>query len=274
MAYTQMISRSDPGLIMIMIDQSYSMTDPYGGQTKAKVAALAVNRVINEIVAACQSGAKIKDRCYIGVIGYGQDVAPVFGGMISQVADNPVDIIQVTKKVSDGAGGLVEIREPMPIWVRPQANNGTPMAEAMNSAYGLIESWIQQNQNSFPPVVINITDGQPNDMQISPRDGSQTRAAAQKLMSLKTTDGNLLLFNAHISNNNAGEIKLPSNDRGLYDEYAKFLFHISSVLPDKLSGAAQKAGFAPGSRARGFVFNASVESLIKLLTFGSQGTLR
>lgn len=274
MAYSKLLSSSTPGLIMIMLDQSISMTDGYGGKTKAEVAAMAVNRVINELVEACQSGEEIKNRCYVAVLGYGNEIAPIVGGMISQVADNPANIIDVMRKVPDGAGGLVEIRDHMPIWVTPEAIGSTPMAEAMESVYGLIEGWIGDNPDSFPPIVINITDGVPNDMQIGRRDGAQTRAAAQKLMSLNTTDGHLLLFNAHISNASAGEVKLPNNEYGLYDNYAKFLFHISSVLPDRLLGEAQKAGFSPPSNARGFVFNAGVETMIKLLTFGSTGALR
>ena len=82
-----------------------------------------------------------------------------------------------------------------------------------------------------------------------------------------------MVFNAHISNATAGEIRLANNDDGLYDNYAKFLFSISSVLPERLVGEAQKAGFSPQSNARGFVFNAGAETLIKLLTFGTIGTM-
>lgn len=265
-AYRQLIGSHNPGLIMIMIDQSYSMTDPYGGQTKAEIAAMAVNRVINEIVEASQDDDRIKDRCYVGVVGYGASVVPVVGGMISQLANNPVDIVMVMRSVSDGAGGLVEVQQEMPIWVKPMAENGTPMDKALESVYGLIEKWIQDHPDSFPPIVINITDGQPNDP-------SKTKMAAEKLMSLRTSDGNLLLFNAHISDASAAETRLPNNENGLYDNYAKLLFNISSILPDRLVVEARKVGFSPQSQARGFVFNAGAETMIKFLTFGSRVTL-
>jgi len=272
MAYQELLSTSNPGLIMILLDQSYSMAEPwYEGQTKAQAAALAVNRVIYEIVEACQDGEDIKNRCVIAVIGYGSDIVPLVGGMVSQVADNPLDVIEVPKKIPDGAGGLVEIKWDMPIWVKAKADNGTPMADAMKNAYELIEEWAQKHADSFPPVVINITDGQPNDMQIGRRDGSRTKAAAEKLMSLKTTDGHLLLFNAHISNENAAEIKLPNSDRQL-DGYAKFLFNISSVLPDRLLAEARAVGFSSRPLARGFVYNARAETMIKLLQFGTMPT--
>ena len=71
--YQEKMSSANPGCIIIMIDQSGSMEDPYGnnGEKKKDLAALAVNRVIQEIAEASSAGEEIKDRCFIGVIGYG-----------------------------------------------------------------------------------------------------------------------------------------------------------------------------------------------------------
>ncbi len=148
------------------------------------------------------------------------------------------------------------------------------MAEVLEKAYELISDWVKVPKylDSFPPIVINITDGQPNDMQQREMyDGSQTKAAAEKLKSIKTTDGNLLLFNLHVSNERTHQIVLPSNISELNDKYAKFLFELSSELPDQLIKRAQKVGLSSQPQARAFVFNADAETLIKLLTFGTIG---
>jgi hypothetical protein len=265
-AYQKQIGAAHPGFILILVDQSGSMNDPYGGNTKADIAAMAVNRVIDEIGMSCQSGNTIKDRCFIGVIGYGVKIELLVHGMISKVAENPTRTEKVKKKESDGAGGLIEVDIEMPIWLEPKAGGGTPMAEAFEEAYSVTQDWVNKNPDNFPPVVINITDGEPNDK-------AKAKQTAEKVMNQCTSDGNVLVLNAHISNANAGEIRLPNSDAGLYDNYAKFLFSISSVLPDTLLSAAQQVGFSPQTNARGFVFNAGPESMIKLLNFGSLGSL-
>jgi hypothetical protein len=252
---------------MILLDQSGSMDD----DEKANYAATAVNRVIYEIGQASTHGEKIKDRCFVGVVGYGESVQPVVGGMISQVAAKPIRIERVDRKVSDGAGGLVDAKMEMPIWVEPKAANGTPMADAMREAIRLIKGWVKKNPDSFPPVVINITDGMPSDYDEHTGNAPQTRMAANELLKLKTSDGSLLLFNAHITGaaSPSMEIKLPHTDDTIHDPYAKLLFSISSVLPSRLMDAARQVGFTPHDGARGMVFNAGIETLIKLITFGS-----
>jgi hypothetical protein len=60
--YQEQLSSAKPGFILIMIDQSASMSDKYTNLNKAEFAALAVNRVIGEIITACSSGNEIKDR--------------------------------------------------------------------------------------------------------------------------------------------------------------------------------------------------------------------
>jgi hypothetical protein len=103
--YQENLSSSKPGLIMIMIDQSGSMADSYANSTKAKFAALAVNRIIAEIISACTLGDDIKDRCYVSVIGYTNsynhnNINVLFVEKVSELAKN-TNVISLKKKVSD-----------------------------------------------------------------------------------------------------------------------------------------------------------------------------
>ena len=267
MAYANLpIGTSNPGLILILVDQSYSMRDPYENGQKKDVATLAVNRAIYEVVLACQSGEHIKDRVYLAVIGYSDEIRVLLEGQISEIADNPIEIQKMKKKEPDGAGGLVEMDIEMPVWLKPKAENGTPMGEAFEAAYKVAEAWVKENADNFPPIVINITDGEPNRP-------DHTRDAALRLLDIKTNDGNLLLMNAHISNAIAGQVALPNDETGLYDEYAKFLFNISSVLPEPLMVAAKSSGLTPEKDSRAFLFNANAEMIIRLLEFGTLKTL-
>ena len=157
----------------------------------------------------------------------------------------------------------------IPIWVKPQAEGNTPMAEAMNKAVCLIETWRQRSPDSLPPIVINITDGAPDDY----KDGAApaTKKAAEHLLEMSTTHGQLLLFNAHISSSGmeTSEIQFPNYRDLIHDPYAQWLFDISSVLPVPLFESANKVGFSLRVGARCLVFNSRPETLINLLTFGS-----
>ena len=265
--YSQLLSSANPGLIIICIDQSGSMIDSYAESTKSEFAALAVNRVISEIITSCTAGSVIKDRCQIAAVGYGGNVSSLFNKTTSLLAETN-DYVTLSKKVSDGAGGYIDEPFDLQVFVKPIASGGTPMAEAFQQAHAIAEQFIQNNSNSFPPVVINITDGEPNDY----NEGCMnSRAAAAGLKQLKTSDGNLLLLNAHISNASGLTLNLP-NDKGAIqgNQYAEFLFDISSVLPAPLVTNARGCGFSVQEGARGFVFNADAETLVRFLNFGSK----
>ena len=151
--YSKLIGSNSPGLFIILVDQSDSMGEPYIEKNKAEFAALAVNRTIYEILESCMAGERIKDRCHISVIGYGAKTEMVVGGMPSEIK-NPSHGYQTYKRsVSDGAGGLVDIEQNLPIWVKPVHSNGTPMAEAFGLAADLIQAWTRENPDNFPPVV-------------------------------------------------------------------------------------------------------------------------
>jgi hypothetical protein len=275
--YTKMLSAKEPGCIVLLIDQSGSMVEEVGGDTtkqKATECALAVNRLLRETALACQKGENFSPRCYIGLIGYGgRGVRSVFAGplanrelvLITDVAPAPIRVASVRQKIADGAGGLVETDVPFPVWVEPEADGGTPMAEALQLATRWLRTWTQQHPTSFPPVVINVTDGEPNDAR-------DAQGAAEALRSVETQDGKVLLLNAHISKHRAKPLSLPDSEAAVPNDFARLLFGMSSVLPDSTRRSAEAQGFPTTPASRGFVFNADVETLVRLLTFGSQPT--
>src|SRR5262249_9686853 len=114
----------------------------------------------------------------------------------------------------------------------------------------------------YPPMVINITDGMSTDGDPLP--------AAQAVQALASKDGNVLLFNAHISAIEAYPISFPAAEGGLPDNFAQLLFRMSSPLTQRLLEAAQGDGFKVESGARGFVFNADLVSVIRFLDIGTR----
>lgn len=109
-------------------------------ERKHEFVAHAVNRCIYEIIAACKFGEKVKNRCYIAVIGYGKATKPLVGGYPSKLHLQVKRIDKLIKKIPDGAGGFHEIKISLPIWIEPEADNGTPMDKASDLCRTVLKS--------------------------------------------------------------------------------------------------------------------------------------
>jgi hypothetical protein len=271
MAYQAEISRSNPSMFLFLLDQSGSMSDKFGnGGRKDQKVADAINGLLYNLTIKCAKSEGVRDYYHVGVMGYGSQVGPAFGGSlsgrelapISAIADAPESIEERTKKVEDGAGGLVDQKVRFPIWFNAKANGGTPMCQALRDARKITEQWIESHPDSFPPIIINITDGEASD-------GDPT-AAAQQLRELQGTDGHVLLFNVHLSSASNTPIEFPDSETELPDKYAKQLFNMSSVLPEHIRYAAEQEGFKVTPQSRGFVFNADIVSVIRFLDIGTR----
>jgi hypothetical protein len=273
MAYTAEISRANPSCFLFLIDQSGSMDDPFGGDSNRKKAdgvADAINRLLQNLVIKCAKSEGVRDYYHVGVVGYGAKVGPAFAAPlageelvpISRIADNPSRIEERTRKVDDGAGGLVDQTVKFPIWFDAVAHGGTPMCDALARAQAILASWLQQHPSCFPPIAINITDGESTD-------GDPT-SPAESVRSLSSDDGDILLFNAHLSSHRAAPVEFPDGETGLPDQYAQLLFRLSSALPPYMRTVAQQEGYGISDGARGFVFNADLISVIRFLDIGTR----
>ena len=270
MPYSAEISRANPSCFQFLIDRSGSMFETFGGKTKADAVADAINRLLQNLTIKCAKSEGVRDYYEVGVIGYGSKVGPAFGGPlagrhlvpISQVAQAPTRVEERVKKVSDGAGGLVDQKIKFPIWFEAVASGGTLMSEAFRQAFVVLQDWIEKHPKAYPPIVINITDGESTDGDPAPN--------AAALTSLETADGNVLLFNCHISADSATPILFPADEGVLSDDFARMLFRMSSDLPERLGQAARAEGMKIGPYARGFVFNADLVELIRFLDIGTR----
>jgi hypothetical protein len=273
MSYSAEISRANPACFLFLIDQSYSMADLWGGGeagTKADEVARTINRILQELVGRCSSGDEVRRYFQVGVFGYGAIVGPALAGSLSgqnlvwidEIANNPVRMVDLQKRVPDGAGGLVETTIRMPLWFDPVANGGTPMVAAFEQAVPTIEEWASAHPNSYPPIVMNITDGESTD-------GDPSVSAAQ-LVNAHTNDGATLLFNLHVSSSRAKPIIFPTTEDALPDQYAALLFRMSSELPAGMREVAHDFGYSTSAGSRGFVFNARLEDMIGFLNIGTR----
>ncbi len=273
MPYSAELSRTNPTCMLFLIDQSGSMAEPFGTQTdssKAQCVADGINRLLQNLILKCAKGDGIRDYFHVGVIGYGGRVSWALAGKLagqklvplSVVTHNPLRIEPRTRKVDDGAGGLVEQKFKFPVWFEAVATGRTPMCEALTEATQAITVFLRQYPNCYPPIVINISDGKPSD--------GNPELPAHALRKLESSDGNVLILNAHLSSTDARPIEYPSRESELPDPHARLLFRMSSVLPARLRDAAKNEGFRVDEQSRGFVFNADLVSVLRFLEIGTR----
>ena len=273
MPYSAEISRANPSCFLFLIDQSGSMADPFPadpGKRKADGVADAINRLLQNLVIKCAKTEGVRDYYYVGVIGYGARVGPAFGGSlagqelvpISAVAANPVRVEERNKKVEDGAGGLVEQKVKFPVWFDPVADKGTPMRQGLSLANGVLRQFVADHPHCFPPVLIHITDGESTDG--DPADLMRETTA------ISSSDGNVLLFNLHISSNPSQSIAFPASGDLLPDKYGRMLFDAASELTPFMQSVAKEQELVLQPGAKGFVFNGDLMLVIQALDIGTR----
>ena len=276
MPYTAEISRANPACFLFLVIQC--MTVP-------AYSADAVNRIVDTLSQRCSSGMDIRGYFHIGILGFTTGGFLGMGSMkntytlpgtapeqpflpISQVVE--VAEIQERKvKENYGGGEVVEVTRRMPVWLRHQNGGLDPMCEMLESIEPPLRNWIDGHPNSYPPIVIILCDGWATD--------GDPLSAAQRVRSLRTNDGNVLLFTVHLSNNNGSRPTLfPSREDGLQslgegEDDSKMMFRMTSVLPEGSRKAAADLGFTVDEESRGFVLNADAVSLAQFLDIGTRG---
>jgi hypothetical protein len=274
MPYEAEISSAHPTYVVLLIDQSGSMDAPFtdSGRPKSAAVADALNQLVWELVkrARASGSNRIKNYYDVSVIGYNTSVQSLFQGeltgmdivTINQLRDNPYRIEQRMETFQDAAGRPVRRPVPRPVWVETTAFGRTYMAAALEKAHSLVSEWVEEHPRSFPPIVINLTDGLASD------EGPEE--AARRLRALSTEDGQVLLFNLHVSSAPLEPVLYPVSPAGLTPEGVR-LFEMSSELPDALRETAQSVGVQAQYGARGLVFNGNIVDVMRLFEIGTMG---
>lgn len=286
--YTARITRDNPTAFVFLIDQSYSMSDSilFKGEeiSKAEAVAISLNGILTELLSRCSKGNDMFHYFDIALLGYGGDDSDtaysLFQGALKgqfwaspqEMYENPIreEKVLETKTVR---GKEMEFEKTIKCWIDPVAEHNTPMFAAFEQAIELLENWLSThaNKDCYPPVVINITDGEANDA-----DDDALLEIAKKLKSLQTIDGKVLLLNLHLSCDDDEKIALfPRDNRELPDnQYARLLFDMASDMPDnyKMDIVALKKFYnlAQEPPFKGMSFNADMTGIVKMLNIGTQ----
>lgn len=161
--FSSHISSATPAYIIIILDQSSRMLEPYsGGVTKAEFQCKLVNDFITEIININMDGDKIKDRFFISLFGHSNSqVNDLRSDYVSFFGNNLLRIEKVKKKVSNGAGGQVEIDEEIPVFIEPISEGEEAQLSAFNYSFELTKGWNSKKDNKYP-LIINVSGGFPS----------------------------------------------------------------------------------------------------------------
>lgn len=280
MAYDRSWSATQPGCLIILIDQSRSMSLPFGqnqmgaGRKKADAVATVVNNLLHEFVKSNTTGTEIRPRAEIAILGYGSKgdiVQNAFSQPLSSkpfvtlpdLMLNPLMIEQRSRKEIDEEGHVIEVPVDFPVWVKPRAGGRTPMCKALRRATALAGQWAREHSESYPPVIVNVTDG-------GASDGDPT-VPVRKLRLVHTEDGHALLFNCHISEKPGETVQFPDNVNRLpKDDIVQLLFLLSSEIPESArKNILETTGQALEIGARGFIFNGDAASVRLMFNFAT-----
>jgi len=288
-AYQKAIKRDAPGAIVVLVDQSGSMGGTWsGGGTKSIGVAESVNNLLESLVlASVRNRGDVYPYFDVAVFGYSGTGTSAVRSLLPETdiidAIRSIDKIAKQAKVeSSTRNGITEDRR---IWIRPHHNGPTPMCAAIECATKTLMSWVKAHPDSFPPIVMNVTDGVSTD--------GAPQLSARDLLSLRTNDGSVLFFNINISdhgepvaqsttggpqpkesnqrqvNQNASKILFPNDSVHLPNEAARTLFDMSSVIPEPLRRRAEQLETPLSSGARGFVYNATANDLSRFFEIGT-----
>ena len=272
MSYQAEISRASPTAILMVVDQSTSMSQRLsGGQSKAAFLADVLNKTLYTIITSCSKSDGVRDYFHVGVVAYsGENARNGFQGplgeealhVVSRLAETPLRVETRTKKVPGPNGDVSEQAVRFPIWFEPRSHGKTSMCAGLDAAIEIIQDWCATHPSAFPPTVLHVTDGHPSDGNPEP--------TADRLKSLATRDGGCLLFNLHVDAGEGAPLIFPNDERVIKDRFGKALFRMSSLLPPHAVEAAAHKGYDVRPGARGFVFNAGIEAIADFFDIGTR----
>lgn len=282
--YTAQITRATPTAFIFLVDHSGSMSNTthlYGNKiTCAEAVAQILNSQIHEMVSRCVKLDDVRHYFDIAVIGYGHDVYSAWKGDLagrdfvspSELQAHPYKKCEI-KKQRMIRGRLTEYTVEEPVWFEARHDGQqTNYHLALQKAKLLSEEWIKNHDaGCYPPTIINITDGEFNNSSHETR-----KHLANFIKSLYTKDGNVLMFNVHVTPSNTPSLSFPTSKAELNgNRYAEELYDLSSLLPKIYNERiAQMKDIPQEERHVAMSVNADMQQLVKIMDIGTPTKIR
>tara|TARA_Y100000590_G_scaffold105079_1_gene119556 strand:- start:830 stop:1684 length:855 start_codon:yes stop_codon:yes gene_type:complete len=280
--YDNRYTRSHPGLQIALLDYSYSMIDPIvqatdGSEalTKIDAAAWIIDHWLYELVEACGGGesGEFKQYLDLAVLKFDDKISSGFNSI-------PIGELPTTVEKVNAAGKFEETNvtrdgqsDTLLKWIDTDKELGgqTKMCAALQSAEDMIKNWIPNKEESFPPVVLNVTDGQANDC-----GPDELIKLCDRIKAEKTDNGNALLGCLHVTSEEINPILFPTSEQyvreNCKDPFAILLFHMASTIPDELVERAKKYGLPVENGSKFFIYGSNFANAGKFFRFGTNPT--
>jgi hypothetical protein len=180
---------------------------------------------------------------------------------------NPFSTREIKKQVRI-RGQLVERTVTETQWFESRHDGrSTNFHLALQRAKDLVEKWISTHDSRcYPPTIINITDGE-----FLNSTHEYRMQLANEVKAMYTTDGNVLMFNVHISPRSMESLSFPVDKSELNgNRYATELFDLSSLLPKVYNERIARLKNIPmDQRLVAMAVNADMQQLVKIMDIGT-----
>ncbi len=281
--YSASITRLHPTAFILLVDQSGSMAERivFGGvnTTKARAVSLVAASFIDELLYRVRREGGPRDYYDIAALGYSGDgvrslLSPAGEFTTpSRLGASEVRRERISRERLLPSGRSVMAVTEQNVWFEERATGSTPMCAALREGLSLAARWCSHKRNraSYPPSVINITDGEASD-----GGADDVRSIAEAIRATGTDDGHTILMNIHLAR--SGEETLPvlfpsSPDELPAHRYARLLWDISSEMPESYDDVicSLRQGAAPTFRAVGW--GCHIGGVAAMMNIGSVNTV-
>lgn len=277
-AYSEEISVTNgtPACVAFLVDQSASMRNRIrggSGAAKSEFVAEAVNSALENLITRCTKENEVEPYFHTQLVGYGYNIDEVSVVLEAPKGEFFLPIDQVETWVDEHRlreDGVLRL-------LKPVAVGRTPMARAFLVVEDPIRDWMARFPRSFPPIVINITDGYPDPD--TDEHFEAVRSTCRRIRSLQNRNGShVLIFNLHVGEDEfvepcvfCGEDALPKTGRVRVDRAARLLFECASELPEQLAQAARQKSIPVGAnQPRCYGYDLGASDLISVLQIGTR----
>lgn len=222
--YTQPATTITPALIIYLIDASDSMNQPCGDTTKIALVNKALRAAVRDMVRRSMRDGVPQRRYKLAIYAYSTKVIDVLGGIH--------DLTELLKL------GVPEI----------SAGGVTDTAAAFAEAERLLNEQIALFLRSPAPLVCHLTDGEFTTVDPSP--------FIRRIQALSVQDGPVLVENIYVADNMLRRQVADwhrwngvTRDNELESEYARFLYRLSSPMPESYRQNINNYGYSlqPGA---------------------------
>jgi hypothetical protein len=207
MFYTQPATFLTPALVIYLIDASYSMNDPCGPSTKIDIVNRALREAIKDMVRRSIRDGVVLPRYKIAIFAYNTQVLDVLDGIcdLPELVKHGVPVISADGE-TDTAAGFMAVE-------------------------ALLQAHLANFQASPAPIICHLTDALIT--------ANNPTSIVRRIQGMAVEDGSVLVENVYVADN---MLRSPVDDwsqwpgvskpKQLTNDYARFLFQLSSPLPE------------------------------------------